>query len=95
MKININAEKLKQHRKVLNAFNNKKSLAIINFLAEKEECNVTGIHKSQHLTQPVASIVLKYLRAANVVKTERRGKSIFYSLNKPLIDHFLNFIHST
>jgi DNA-binding transcriptional ArsR family regulator len=47
---------------------------------------VTALYKTMQLEQPVASQQLAILRRARLVNTERRGKTIVYSVNYPMLD---------
>lgn len=53
---------------------------IISLLQEKGKMSVLEIVKFFSLTQPTISHHLKYLEQAQILKAERRGKKIYYSL---------------
>jgi len=55
---------------------------ILELLEKHAPLTVSEIYIRLRLEQSVASQHLSILRAAGVVKTERSGKFIFYSLNK-------------
>ena len=67
---------------VLRAVNHKLRQRIIDLLEEGESMTVTDIYIKLRLEQSVASQHLAILRRAGVVKTERQGKFIYYSLAK-------------
>jgi DNA-binding transcriptional ArsR family regulator len=67
---------------VLRAVNHKLRQRIIDLLEEGESMTVTDIYIKLRLEQSVASQHLAILRRAGVVKTERQGKFIYYSLDK-------------
>lgn len=54
-------------------------LRIIEILANKELC-VCDIAEKLDMTQSAISHQLKALRTANLVKTKKEGKCVFYSL---------------
>ncbi|GHU53943.1 transcriptional regulator [Clostridia bacterium] len=54
-------------------------LKIINALLLSEMC-VCDIAELMNMTQPAVSHHLKMLRQMHIVKTQREGKSIFYSI---------------
>lgn len=56
-------------------------LKILSFIDKNKPVNVHSIYTSLNLDQSIASQQLNILRAANLVKTSREGKFIFYSLN--------------
>ncbi len=67
---------------VLRAVNHKLRQRIIDLLDENENMTVTDIYIKLRLEQSVASQHLAILRRAGVVKTDRQGKFIHYSLDK-------------
>lgn len=67
---------------VLRAVNHKLRQRVIDLLEEGESMTVTDIYIKLRLEQSVASQHLAILRRAGVVKTERQGKFIYYSLDK-------------
>ena len=66
---------------ILKAFNHKLRQQILKLLEEQSRLPVTEIYIQLRLEQSVASQHLAILRRAGVVKTEREGKLIYYSLN--------------
>jgi DNA-binding transcriptional ArsR family regulator len=70
---------------VLRAVNHKLRQRVIHLLEEADGLTVTDIYIKLRLEQSVASQHLAILRRAGVVKTERNGKFILYSLNKDRI----------
>lgn len=70
---------------ILRAVNHKLRQSIVRLLEEYGKLTVTEIYVKLRLEQSVASQHLAILRRAGVVITERDGKYIFYSLNKPRI----------
>ena len=67
---------------VLRAVNHKLRQRIIDLLEENESMTVTDIYIKLRLEQSVASQHLAILRRAGVVRTERQGKFINYSIDK-------------
>lgn len=67
---------------VLRAVNHKLRQRIIDLLEDGGSMTVTDIYIKLRLEQSVASQHLAILRRAGVVKTERQGKFIYYSLDK-------------
>lgn len=66
---------------VLRAVNHKLRQRIIDLLEDGGSMTVTDIYIKLRLEQSVASQHLAILRRAGVVKTERQGKFIYYSLD--------------
>lgn len=65
---------------------------IIELISQNQRINVTEIYVRLRLEQSVASNHLTILRESNVVKAEREGKFIYYSINeetKKLIDQII------
>ncbi|MBK7408699.1 MAG: helix-turn-helix transcriptional regulator [Saprospirales bacterium] len=67
---------------VLRSINHKLRQRIIDLLEDGEKMTVTDIYVRLRLEQSVASQHLAILRRAAVVRTERHGKFIYYSLDK-------------
>lgn len=66
---------------VLRAVNHKLRQRMIDLLEENQRMTVTDIYIKLRLEQSVASQHLAILRKAGVVKTDRHGKYIYYSLD--------------
>jgi len=64
---------------------------ILRLLEEETRLKVTDIHVKLRLDQSIASQHLGLLRRANVVSTERGGRSIWYSLNRDRINEIASF----
>ena len=67
---------------ILRAINHKLRQQILKLIDEQGRITVTEIYVKLRLEQSVASQHLAILRKANVVKTIRDGKFIYYSLNE-------------
>ena len=66
---------------ILRAANHKLRQTILKLLSENQPMKVTDIYVKLRLEQSVASQHLAILRKAKLVRAERDGKMIFYSLN--------------
>jgi len=77
----------------LRAINHKLRQQIIKLLEENKRMNVTDIYVKLRLEQSVASQHLAILRRANIVRTERDGKFIHYSLNHSRIAAVAQFVN--
>ena len=78
--IPVDYAELRKAALVLRALNHKLRQRIIELLAENQSMTVTDIYIKLRLEQSVASQHLAILRKAGVVKTDRQGKYIYYSL---------------
>ncbi len=76
----------------LRAINHKLRQQIVRLLEEHKRMNVTDIYVKLRLEQSVASQHLAILRRANIVRTEREGKFIHYSLNHDRIANIAQFV---
>src|SRR5215218_4299979 len=76
----------------LRAINHKLRQQIVRLLEEYKRMNVTDIYVKLRLEQSVASQHLAILRRANIVRTERDGKFIHYSLNHSRIANIAQFV---
>jgi ArsR family transcriptional regulator, virulence genes transcriptional regulator len=66
---------------VFRAINNKLRQQILKAIDEHEKITVTELYQKLFLEQSVASQHLAILRKAGFVKTSRKGKFIYYSVN--------------
>jgi DNA-binding transcriptional ArsR family regulator len=71
---------LKKAAMILRALNHKLRQQIIKLLDENKKLTVTEIYIQLRLEQSVASQHLAILRRAGVVRTEREGKFIYYTV---------------
>ena len=72
--------------KINHACAHDKRLEILRFLRNKKFANVTNVAKSINMTVKSTSKHLQVLYQAHVIKREREGTEIYYSLNRPLND---------
>lgn len=79
--VKIDYLNVKKASLVLRALNHKLRQQIVKMLDEKEKMTVTEIYVQLRLEQSVASQHLAILRRAGIVRTERDGKFIYYSVN--------------
>lgn len=92
MMIKIDYSALKKAAGVLRAVNHKLRQSMIKLLEENGKMTVTEIYVKLRLEQSVASQHLAILRHAEVVKTERDGKFIYYSLNDDRISELADLV---
>jgi DNA-binding transcriptional ArsR family regulator len=90
--IRIDYAALKKAAGVLRAVNHKLRQSMIKLLEDNGRMTVTEIYVKLRLEQSVASQHLAILRTANVVKTERDGKFIYYSLNEDRISELADLV---
>ena len=83
---------IKRASLTLRALNHKLRRQIVNLIEENEKLVVTQIYVKLRLEQSVASQHLAILRRAGVVKTQRDGKHIYYTLNKPRIQEIMDMV---
>ncbi|TNE67219.1 MAG: transcriptional regulator [Bacteroidetes bacterium] len=79
--IQLDYAELRKAVLVLRAVNHKLRQRMIDLLEENQRMTVTDIYIKLRLEQSVASQHLAILRKAGVVKTDRQGKYIYYSLD--------------
>ena len=79
--VEANLNTIKKAKNVLRAINHKLRENLLVFIDSKGKVKVTDIHTSLNIEQSVASQHLSILRNADLVKTERDGKCIYYSVN--------------
>jgi len=82
IKIEVDYANVKKAAGVLRAINHSLRQGILALLEEHGPITVTELYSRLNLEQSVASQHLAILRKADVVKTSRDGKFIYYSLNE-------------
>lgn len=80
-KFTLDFDQVKRAALTLRAINHKLRKQMINLLDEHKKLPVTEIYNKLRLEQSVASQHLAILRNAGIVKTEKEGKFIYYSLD--------------
>ncbi len=80
-KVNLTKDRLQTSAEVLRALAHPLRLKILEFIDQNESINVNKIYNALNLEQSITSQHLRILRAAELVKTERDGKFIHYSVN--------------
>ena len=83
---------LKKGAMILRALNHKLRQQIVRLIDENKRMTVTEIYVRLRLEQSVASQHLAILRRAGVVKTERDGKFIYYSVNSLRVGHIMRCV---
>lgn len=79
---------------VLRAINHKLRQQILKHIDENGKITVTELYIALRLEQSVASQHLAILRKAGFVKTSRKGKFIYYSVNANRIEELNQFVKS-
>lgn len=90
--IKIDFSTLKRAALTVRALNHPLRKQIIALVEDKKKITVTEIYGKLKLEQSVASQHLAILRRAEILKTERDGKFIWYSTNKKRIEQINNLI---
>jgi DNA-binding transcriptional ArsR family regulator len=78
-----------------NACANQSRLEILKFLKYKKYGNVSTIARGINVSIKSTSKHLLHLHQVHIIKREREGVEIFYSLNKPLnvlVKNIINFL---
>ncbi|HTE24496.1 ArsR/SmtB family transcription factor [Flavitalea sp.] len=83
---------LKKGAMILRALNHKLRQQIVKLIDENKRLTVTEIYIRLRLEQSVASQHLAILRRAGIVKTERDGKFIYYSVSTDRVSHIMKCV---
>lgn len=83
---------LKKGAMILRALNHKLRQQIVKLIDENKKLTVTEIYIRLRLEQSVASQHLAILRRAGIVRTERDGKFIYYSVSTDRIAHIMKCV---
>lgn len=78
---------------ILRALAHPLRINILSYIETNEPVNVNHIYRNLQLDQSVASQHLKILRDQQLVTTSRRGKFIFYSLNREKLKRILETVY--
>jgi DNA-binding transcriptional ArsR family regulator len=89
---NMDYLKIKKAALVLRALNHKLRQQILKTIDEHKRITVTELYVKLRLEQSVASQHLAILRKADIVKTVREGKFIFYTINEDRIADINKFV---
>jgi DNA-binding transcriptional ArsR family regulator len=79
--VQVDFVSLKKGAMILRALNHKLRQQIVKLIDEKKKITVTEIYINLRLEQSVASQHLAILRRAGLVRTDRDGKFIYYSVD--------------
>lgn len=90
--VHVDFVSLKKAALILRALNHKLRQQIVKFIDQEKKITVTEIYVHLRLEQSVASQHLAILRRAGVVKTERDGKFIYYSINAERISRIMKCV---
>ncbi|MEP7253049.1 MAG: metalloregulator ArsR/SmtB family transcription factor [Ginsengibacter sp.] len=90
--LNIDYYSIKKASLVLRSLNHKLRQQIIKTIFESQKLTVTQLYVKLRLEQSVASQHLAILRKAGIVKTNRDGKFIYYSINPQRIESINDFV---
>lgn len=88
----IDLERLSLAAAMLRAIAHPMRIAIIDLLDQKERLNVKEIHETLQIEQAVASHHLGILRDKQVLKAEREGKNIFYSIRHDRVGDIIDCV---
>lgn len=92
--VKIDFLSVKKAAMILRAINHKLRQQIIKLINDQQKITVTEIYIKLRLEQSVASQHLAILRRAGIVKTERDGKFIYYTVNYEKIQQIMDSVDS-
>jgi|ERR1022692_2092273 DNA-binding transcriptional ArsR family regulator len=92
--VKVDFVNLKKAAMILRALNHKLRQQIIKLLDENKKLTVTEIYVQLRLEQSVASQHLAILRRVGIVKTERDGKFIYYTISDERIAHIMKCVNT-
>lgn len=93
-KVLIDDEKLQVSSEILRAIAHPLRMKILSFIDKHKMINVNKIYNTLKLEQSITSQHLRILRVVDVVKTERDGKFIYYTINYQKVAHVVKSINS-
>lgn len=90
--IKVDFVSLKKGAMILRALNHKLRQQIVKLIDEKKKITVTEIYVHLRLEQSVASQHLAILRRAGIVRTDRDGKFIYYSIDPQRVGQIMKCV---
>lgn len=90
--IKVDFVSLKKGAMILRALNHKLRQQIVKLIDEKKKITVTEIYVHLRLEQSVASQHLAILRRAGIVRTDRDGKFIYYSVDAQRVGQIMKCV---
>ena len=93
-KASINVEKLHESSEILRALAHPLRMQILDFIDKNDKINVNKIYNTLKLEQSITSQHLRILRLAGIVKTNREGKFIHYSIDYSKVANAVKAIDS-
>lgn len=93
LKVQVDFLALKKGAIILRALNHKLRQQIVKLVDDKKKITVTEIYVHLRLEQSVASQHLAILRRAGIVKTEREGKFIYYSVDSKRVAQIMKCVN--
>jgi ArsR family transcriptional regulator, arsenate/arsenite/antimonite-responsive transcriptional repressor len=85
----------KQFEKISKALADPNRLMILKEIKKKQNClYCMDIYSKVNLAQPSISHHLKQLTDANLISSEKEGRTVKYSLNNGVFEEFITFLRS-
>lgn len=86
--MNLESKRLYELANLYKTFSDPSRLSILNYLIHNKAC-VYDISMSTNMSQSAVSHQLQYLRQTNFVKSERKGREIYYELSDNHIEKII------
>ncbi|HAE13707.1 MAG: helix-turn-helix transcriptional regulator [Chitinophagales bacterium] len=90
--LSVDISKLEKSAEIMRALAHPLRMKIMGFIDKNKNVHVNKIYNTLGLEQSITSQHLRILRNADLVKTKREGKFIFYSLNYDKIAKVLSMM---
>ena len=85
-KVTFDNEKLQVSTEIMRALAHPLRLRILEFIDRNGKISVNNIYNTLNLEQSITSQHLKVLRLAGVVKQQKQGKYVLYSIEYDLVE---------
>lgn len=85
-KVTFDNDKLQVSTEIMRALAHPLRLRILEFIDRNGKINVNKIYNTLNLEQSITSQHLKVLRLAGVVKQQKQGKYVLYSIEYDLVE---------
>ena len=88
----LNPELTMEKAELLKLLSNPLRLCIEHQLTQYGECNVSNFVNCMDASQPAISQSLSKLKSAGIVKIDKRGNEVFYSLTNEEVRNIINLL---
>lgn len=91
LNVSIRGEQMKEYSEIFKALSDEGRLKILKFISGYERC-ACDIQDQLDLTQPTISHHMKVLCQSGIINSQKKGRWMYYSINKEKMEELNKFI---